>query len=75
MDSLTSIRILNLHRLAPWFVPLLQQFPVLGTTLSFRGGDDQPTLFNSDIQGGFEDMTFGISQVFGISKQQVYALG
>jgi len=39
MDSLTSIRIINLHRLAPFIIPLAQKITFLGTLLTFRGGD------------------------------------
>lgn len=48
MDSLTSIRIFNLHRLAPWIIPLVQKIPA-GRLLSFKGGDEVPTMFGSDI--------------------------
>ena len=50
MDSLTSIRIINLHRLLPRLISLMQKMPFLGKTLSFRGGDEVPTLFNGDIE-------------------------
>jgi hypothetical protein len=49
MDSLTSIRVINMHRLAPFLIPILQKFIFLGKTLSFRGGDDYPTIFNKEI--------------------------
>jgi len=48
MDSLTSIRIFNLHRLLPSAVPFMQRLPI-GQILSFRGGDPTPTLFNGDV--------------------------
>ena len=69
MDSLTSVRIINLHRLAPAIVPLLQRLP-LGQTLSFRGGDERPTLFGADIGSPFEDVVFGVSRVFGVTADK-----
>jgi len=39
MDSLTSIRIINLHRLLPYAIPIMQKLVFLGKILSFRGGD------------------------------------
>jgi len=50
MDSLTSIRIINLHRIFPRFISFMQKMAFLGKTLSFRGGDNTPTLFNGDIE-------------------------
>lgn len=67
MDSLTSIRVLNLHRLIPPLIPLIQSFPLLGNTLSFRGGDEVPTVFNNDIDP-FIEVVFGVSRVFGLTK-------
>jgi len=49
MDSLTSIRIINMHRLVPLAIPILQNLKFLGPILSFRGGDEIPTIFNKDI--------------------------
>lgn len=68
MDTLTSVRVINLHRLVPRVIPLVQSIPVLGRTLSFKGGDEVPTVFNSDIEEPFEDVVFGISRVFGFTK-------
>lgn len=68
MDTLTSVRVINLHRLVPRVIPLIQSIPVLGRTLSFKGGDEVPTVFNSDIEEPFEDVVFGISRVFGFTK-------
>jgi hypothetical protein len=69
MDSLTSVRILNLHRLAPPLIPLLQRLP-FGRTLSFRGGDDHPTLFSREIGKPFEEVVFGGSRVFGVTAEK-----
>jgi hypothetical protein len=74
MDSLTSIRVFNLHRLAPWLIPLLQNLPV-GRLLSFRGGDEVPTLFGNEVEQGFDDVVFGVSRVFGFSRGEVYGMG
>jgi hypothetical protein len=74
MDSLTSIRIINLHRLVPQVIPLIQNFPILGRTLSFKGGDEVPTTFNSDVEP-FDDVAFGYSRVYGLTKSGVYAMG
>jgi hypothetical protein len=49
MDSLTSIRIINLHRLMPFAIPIMQRLHFVGKTLSFRGGDEIPTLFNGQV--------------------------
>lgn len=38
MDSLVNIRQLNLYRLAPFLLNILQKFAFLGKTLSFKGG-------------------------------------
>ena len=46
MDSLTSVRVFNLHRLAPALIPFMQKLTFLGSLLSFRGGDPSPALFN-----------------------------
>jgi hypothetical protein len=67
MDSLTSIRVINMHRLAPFLIPILQKFIFLGKTLSFRGGDEHPTIFNKEIESPFEDVVFGGCRVFGIT--------
>ena len=69
MDSLTSIRIINLHRLAPPLIPIMQRLPI-GRTLSFRGGDECPTLFSGDVGVPFEDVVFGGSRVFGVTGQK-----
>lgn len=50
MDSLTSIRVINLHRLAPSLIPLVQSVPFFRGTLAFKGGDDRPTTFNTESQ-------------------------
>ena len=74
MDSLTSIRLINLHRLLPRVIPLFQRLPFLGKLLSFRGGDELPTRFNSDAEP-FEEVSFGVSRVFGRAKGGIYAMG
>ena len=50
MDSLTSIRVINLHRLAPSLIPLVQSVPFFRGTLAFKGGDDRPITFNTESQ-------------------------
>jgi hypothetical protein len=39
MDTLTSVRIINMHRLIPFAIPIIQKLTFLGRLLSFRGGD------------------------------------
>lgn len=70
MDSLTSIRIINMHRLVPFAVPMMQKLVLLGKMLSFRGGDEMPTIFNKDIQSPFEDVIFGGCRVFGFTRDK-----
>jgi len=53
MDSLTSIRLINLHRLIPFAIPTMQKMTFLGRLLSFRGGDEIPTLFNGKVEDYF----------------------
>lgn len=53
MDSLTSIRLINLHRLVPIAIPTMQKMSFLGKVLSFRGGDEIPTLFNGQVDEYF----------------------
>lgn len=53
MDSLTSIRLINLHRLIPYAIPFMQKIVFLGKILSFRGGDEFPTMFNRDLPEKF----------------------
>jgi hypothetical protein len=53
MDSLTSVRLINLHRLLPSAIPTMQKMTFLGKVLSFRGGDEIPTLFNGQIEDYF----------------------
>lgn len=67
MDSLTSIRLINLHRLAPLAIPFMQKLAFLGSVLSFRGGDERPTVFGKEVEGGFGDVVFGGCRVFGIT--------
>lgn len=74
MDSLTSIRIINLHRLIPNVIPFMQKLSFLGKILSFKGGDEEPTLFNREV-GPFEDMWFGISRVYGKGKEGIFTMG
>lgn len=53
MDTLSSLRILNLHRLVPGAIPILQKLKFLGKLLSFRGGDDALTLVNrNELENG-----------------------
>jgi len=74
MDSLTSIRIINMHRLAPSIIPLIQAIPLFRGTLAFKGGDDHPTTFNTEEQI-FDEVAFGYSRVYGINKKDVFAMG
>jgi hypothetical protein len=55
MDSLTSIRVINMHSLAPFLIPIFQKFIFLCKTLSFRGG---------------EDAVFGGCRVFGLTTSK-----
>ena len=49
MDSLTSVRIINLHRLLPQSIAAMQKLVFLGKMLSFRGGDELPTRFTGQV--------------------------
>ena len=46
MDTLSSLRVFNLHRIAPKVIPFMQKLKFLGKLLSFRAGDDELTLVN-----------------------------
>ena len=75
MDSLTSIRIINLHRLMPRVIPIIQKMFFLGRLLSFRGGDEEPTLFNRDMVP-FTRMDAGGCRVFTFDEDgDMYAMG
>ena len=76
MDSLTSIRLINLHRLIPFAIPFMQNMIFLGKILSFRGGDEVPTIFNRDLPDKFEEVVFGGCRVFGLTaSKKVFAMG
>jgi len=53
MDSLTSIRLINLHRIMPYAIPFMQKMVFLGKILSFKGGDELPTIFNKELPDAF----------------------
>lgn len=77
MDSLTSIRVFNMHRLIPQAIPLIQKFKFLfGETLSFRGGNERPSVFNRDIETPFVDAVFGGCRAYGFSESgELFGMG
>ncbi len=76
MDSLTSIRVFNLHRLAPRAIPIIQKLKFLGETLSFRGGNEHPKVFNRDLETPFVNAVFGGCRTYGFSEEgELYGMG
>jgi hypothetical protein len=77
MDSLTSIRVFNMHRLIPQAIPLIQKFKfLLGKTLSFRGGNERPSVLNREIETPFVDAVFGGCRAYGFSESgELFGLG
>ena len=76
MDSLTSIRVFNMHRLIPRAIPLIQKLKFLGETLSFRGGNEKASVFNRDIETPFVNAIFGGCRAYGFSESgELFGMG
>lgn len=67
-DTLTNVRLINFYRLFPRLFRTMQKFTFLGKLLSFRSGEDKPTLINgTELENNifFKRAVFGHAGVHG----------
>ena len=86
MDTVSNVRVINFYRKMPSlittlqvsFLIILQNYPIFGNLLSFKGGDQQLNLLNREqLEKGifFDKAIFSHSGMHFLNDGSMYVLG